>query len=613
MKRLFFTFCFLLHVISLSAQPGSDIKKIKTKYFEYFSFYHKNRDSIKIAVDVFLPKNLKSDEKVPTIFYLTRYVRTIELKGIVKGLQNPGFGQVGKDEVDFFTKNRYAIVIVDAIGSGASFGKRMMDFTPEEMKDGAEVMDWIVQQPWSNGKIGTTGISYLGTTSELLLMNQHPNVKACIPRSNIYDLYADISFPGGVRQGPFVKIWGITTRSLDNNNFKVFGGVAKSFVKGINPVMGDKKRLMLKAAINEHLQNYDVFNEILKIEYRDEQHPILKKPIDDFSIHNHQEKIIGSGTPIFRIGGWYDGALSNSVIKGLWNNPNTEKVLLGPWDHGPHDNASPFAKNHKVDFPIFETMLQFFDYHLKGIENSIMKEKKVQYYTIGEETWHYSDTWPPSHVYYENWFFSADTTFSFEPKNLKSGKIDLPLYYDTGSGGGSRWNSQTALYRYEKNTGYPDRKKQTEQLFHFESSPLNDTMFITGHIEAHIECSFPTEDGQLFIYVDDVAPDGTVNYITEGMFRAIHRKIEKNDSYIVPGTYHTFNQKDALPLIPGEKVRLSFTLMPISYRMLPGHQLRISITGSDPQHFDLPKLKPSSIQFFAGDGESFLMIPVENR
>ncbi|MBW7935974.1 MAG: hypothetical protein H3C71_02135, partial [Flavobacteriales bacterium] len=105
---------------------------IKRRHFDYTSFYHTNRDSINLAVDVFLPKKkrLKQAEgKIPTVFYLTRYVRTIELRKGLKFLQNPGFGQVPKKEVDFFARHGYAVVIVDARGSGASFGNRLMDFT----------------------------------------------------------------------------------------------------------------------------------------------------------------------------------------------------------------------------------------------------------------------------------------------------------------------------------------------------------------------------------------------------------------------------------------------------------------------------------------------------
>ncbi|MBK6276103.1 MAG: CocE/NonD family hydrolase [Saprospirales bacterium] len=81
-----------------------------------------------------------------------------------------------KKEIEFFTSYGYAVVIIDVRGTGASFGTRYMEFSPEEVEDGREIVDWIITQNWSNQKVGSTGISYLGTTAEMLLVNQHPNV-----------------------------------------------------------------------------------------------------------------------------------------------------------------------------------------------------------------------------------------------------------------------------------------------------------------------------------------------------------------------------------------------------------------------------------------------------
>jgi uncharacterized protein len=522
-KLLLFAIAVLV-AIPLSAQNINAKPKSK-KNFTYSSFYYKTKsDSTKLAVDLFLPKNVKKGEKVPTILYVTRYVRTVRLRKFFRLFGDPFFGQVKKEEVDYFTKNGYAIVIMDARGSGASYGNRMMDFTPQEMFDGAEIADWIVAQPWSNGNIGTTGISYLGTTSELILMTQHPAIKAAIPRSNIYDLYGDIAFPGGIRQSPFVRVWGTTTRGLDMNDFSFLKGIT-GVLEGVNPVMGDTNKVQLKEAVLMHHQNYDVFKEMLRIEFRDELHPVLQQPIDNFSIHTNVDLIKGSGVPIYRIGGWYDGALANSLFKGLWNNPNTEKILVGPWDHGPHDNASPYAKSPKVKFDIYESMLRFFDWYLK--DNPYLNEQKnnvpiIDYYTVGEEQWHTTSTWPPQNTILQKWYFSGDT--SIVPNTYSSdGNMQVKLRYDIGTGGGSRYNSQTTLYRYEKHTGYPDRKEQTQALFYFESEALLDTTTISGHIQASLSCSFPSEDATIFIYVDEITKNGKVKYITEGMFRAIHR------------------------------------------------------------------------------------------
>ncbi len=605
----------IILILPLSAQ-NINCKPKKKKHFTYSSFYYSTRsDSTKLAVDVFLPTHVKEGEKIPTIFYLTRYIRSLRLRKFFRWLQNPLFGQVPRKEVNYFTKNGYAIVIMDARGSGASFGNRMMDFTPQEMRDGAEVIDWIVAQPWSNGNVGTTGISYLGTTSELILMTQHPAIKAAIPRSNIYDLYGDIAFPGGIRQGPFVRVWGKTTRGLDYNDFSFVKGLP-GVLEGVNPVMGDTDKVLLKQAVLKHHENYDVFNEILRIEYRDELHPVLQQPIDSFSIHTNIGLIKASGTPIFRIGGWYDGALANSVFKGLWNNPNTKKVLMGPWDHGPRNNASPYCRTHKVKYDVYKDMLDFFDLYVKHPENQMFETptlNTIEYFTIGEEKWHSTSTWPPANTILQNWYFGADTTIT--PNTFgEMGQTQVKLRYDIGTGGGSRYNSQTTLYRYEKYTDYPQRKKQTDSLFYFETSVLEDTVTISGHIQAKLFCSFPTEDATVFIYVDEVTKNGKVNYITEGMFRAIHRNTGDCEGYICPGEFHSFEQADKKWLVPGEKVTLSFSLLPISYQVKKGSKIRISFTGIDPEHFDVPTIKPGYMDLFTGgvDG-SYLTVPVEIR
>lgn len=576
---------------------------IKRRHFDYTSFYHTNRDSIDLAVDVFLPKKkrLKQAEgKIPTVFYLTRYVRTIELRKGLKFLQNPGFGQVPKKEVDFFTRHGYAVVILDARGSGASFGNRLMDFTMDEMYDGAELLDWIVKQPWSNGRIGTTGISYLGTTAELILLTKHPALKACIPRSNIYDLYADMAFPGGVRQGPFVKVWGITTRSLDHSDFSFLGGIGK-LVKSANPVMNDKKAVLLKAALSEHQKNYDVYSELLRIQFRDEQHPVIHQPINDFSIHHNQERIIQSGTPIFRIGGWYDGALSNSVIKGLWNNPNTERVLIGPWDHGPHDNASPYASTHKVKYNIFEEMLRFFDYHLKGKENGINQEDPITYFAVGSEKWMHGHTWPNS-TGKSRLYLSANHTAEWDSTRTEKGRIQYKIDYTAETGPGSRWNSQTALYRLDKYTRYPDRKKQLEKNCVFQTSPLSDTLWIEGHIKVSLPVALDASDGQLFIYVDEVDSKGHIRYVTEGMYRVTHHPKERTDAtYITPDDKISFNQTDFQAIEPNKIYTYQFSLLPISYMIRPGHCIIISIAGADQAHFDATEIKPQNLQLFIND------------
>src|SRR6266571_7813653 len=120
------------------------------------------RDGCRLAVDVYLPESESSSDRPsrwPTICVLTPYYRRFKVKDGARGVEpSPTAGKYR----DFFVPRGYALVVVDVRGTGASFGTRDGFRSPKERDDFREIADWIVAQPWSNGRIGATGISYLG-------------------------------------------------------------------------------------------------------------------------------------------------------------------------------------------------------------------------------------------------------------------------------------------------------------------------------------------------------------------------------------------------------------------------------------------------------------------
>ncbi|MFN8284112.1 MAG: CocE/NonD family hydrolase [Chitinophagales bacterium] len=557
------------------------------KGFDYHSEYLEMRDGIKLATDIFLPKKLEHDKKIPAILYLTRYVRSFETKFPFSILAKTLFGQISKKEILFFTSYGYAVVVVDVRGTGASFGTRHMEFSPEEVEDGREIVDWIIAQNWSNKKVGSTGISYLGTTAEMLLVNQHPNVRACIPRSSIFDLYNDLVFPGGVRHGRFIEVWRDTTLSLDKNNLKYIGAVANAVIKNPKPVKADKKAKQYQSAHEQHQNNFDIFSGMYKITFRDDVHPDLKRSINEFSVHYYKEKIAGSKTPVYRIGGWYDGALANSAIKGYLSTKNSVKLLVGPWDHGPAQNISPFIFSNKKTFSVWTEMLRFFDYHLKGIDNGIMDEPPISYFAMGKEQWRHVYDWMPNDSKYKSFLLSADNKITEKANEKKEGSLRYEIDKNFGTGGGARWNSLTTKYRYKRRIAYSDWPKRTKNLLHFTSEPLTKNMELTGHASAEIYLCSDAKDVQLFVYISSVNKFGKVTHITEGQFRGIHRK-ESNKKPTVPmfAPYHTFHKDDALEWIPNKTEKIHFELIPTSHLIKKGERIRISIAGADIDHFD---------------------------
>ncbi len=226
------------------------------------SRYVKLRDGVRLAVDVYLPEGLKAGERMPTILEQTRYRRSFEFQPEVRAAAD-----LPPARVKEFVTRGYAYVIVDVRGSGVSFGSRRAELWPQEVRHGSEVVDWIISQPWSDGKVEATGVSYVGTTAELLLVNRHPAVKAVVPQFALFDSYTDIVFPGGIRHSWFIKNWGQAISAMDRNEIPE---QQRRQIAGVRPADEDSDRALLAQAIREHATNIDINAELSPINYRDD-------------------------------------------------------------------------------------------------------------------------------------------------------------------------------------------------------------------------------------------------------------------------------------------------------------------------------------------------------
>src|SRR5215475_1507404 len=158
------------------------------KSISFTSRYLTMRDGVKIAVDLTLPAGLKDGERIPTILRQTRYFRSFDVGWPLSWLA------ADRRSVDrkrrLLVTHGYAWVDVDVRGTGASFGHWPYAWAPDEVRDGLEIVNWIVSQPWSNGKVGAHGVSYEGSTAEFLVVNKNSAVKAAILECSVFDVYA---------------------------------------------------------------------------------------------------------------------------------------------------------------------------------------------------------------------------------------------------------------------------------------------------------------------------------------------------------------------------------------------------------------------------------------
>ena len=137
----------------------------------------------------------------------------------------------------------YSVVDIDVRGAGASFGARPDEWPPEEAGDAAAVLDWIVSRPWSDGRVAAVGISYGGTAALLLAARGHPALRAVAARFCFWDLADDLVLPGGVRNTWLGERWAARVAVLDRGRLPIGGLRARLAVRGPRAVAGDRRDL----------------------------------------------------------------------------------------------------------------------------------------------------------------------------------------------------------------------------------------------------------------------------------------------------------------------------------------------------------------------------------
>jgi putative CocE/NonD family hydrolase len=254
---------------------------------------------------------------------------------------------------------------------------------------------------------------------------------------------------------------------------------------------------------------------------------------------------------------------------------------VGPWNHGGGQNASPFQTPDSPRVMQAYEWLRFFDHYLKGVDTGLDSQKLFYYFTIGEEKWKVTSTWPVAGTRMMRWYLDAGNTLAKNAPAANSGADSYTIDFTATTGEKNRWHTQVGGQVF-----YPDRAEEDKKLLTYTSAPFEADTEITGHPIIDLFLTSTATDGAFFVYLEDIDEKGIVTYLTEGTLRALHRKIStETPPYKMLVPYHSFKKKDAMPLVPGQIAELKFGLQPISALIKKGHRLRIAIAGADKDSF----------------------------
>jgi predicted acyl esterase len=193
-------------------RPGENFGYADVPYdgYERFSEYVTARDGTKLALDYYRPtkQGVLHTEKLPVVWTQDRYLRAMVANGrVINHLdQSP--------KLFALLTHGYVVATADVRGAGASFGVVDGWLSPKETEDAYDITEWLAARPWSTGKVGMTGRSYLGITQYFAASAAPPSLKAIMPESAWFDSYESM-YPGGIFGDWWIYYWSTFTRTSD--------------------------------------------------------------------------------------------------------------------------------------------------------------------------------------------------------------------------------------------------------------------------------------------------------------------------------------------------------------------------------------------------------------
>ncbi|MCW8084394.1 CocE/NonD family hydrolase [Sabulicella glaciei] len=558
------------------------------------SRYVTMRDGCRIALDAWLPEG--GEGPFPAIVVLTPYYRRFSLEPGSTAEACPNTAKFR----EAFVPRGYALVVVDVRGTGASFGTRDSFRSPRERDDAKELADWVVAQPWSNGSIGATGISYPGAASDFLASTAHPAVKAIAPLFAVWDTWADHYYPGGLYLNRLAQVYDDLMVAMDHDRrdlLKNFAYFANPDLRGPAPVDDDPDGALCRAAVHEHLGNFRQPDFMADLRFREEALP-HDPGFSSASISPYAASpTIPESVAVCCVSGWMDGAgyANSAIARYLTLSRNPRHLLLGPWDHGARCNVSPWRNGVDPEFALLGEVTRFFDEYLMERDTGLRNEAPIHYFAMHEEAWHAADAWPPAPES-RRLHLRDGARLEREAGTLRA---EVQADFAWGSGDGTRYERIAGI---NSTTYHADWTARQEALSDFTTAPLDAPLDLAGHVIADIQLECSEQDGALLLYLSEVEADGTVRYVTEGLLRLLHRKeAEPPRTYRCAWPWRSYRREDAAPMQPGQVEHVRLALLPVAWRFKAGSRLRLSIAGHDADHMiQTPHGRPPRFVLHAG-------------
>ncbi|MER7849031.1 CocE/NonD family hydrolase [Kitasatospora sp. NPDC096077] len=569
-------------------------------------------DGVRLAVDVYVPQGTRPGAALPTVLVTQRYWRARVLAGQTGG---------SSGEAEDWNARGYVYVVADLRGTGASFGTLTAELGSDAVADSGPLSDWIAAQPWSNGRVGTTGVSYGGDTAMLATALGDHHIAAAAPISYDFDPYEDLVRPGGLLIEPRLAPYALLLRILDGT-----GGTtcetsaetrqlcAQGGLTGLTPrpVDGPDGPALMAAARAEHADNANLVELAHTGVHRDYRNGPQSWTVG--SVGEKTDAVEDGGVPVLTRAGWLDAGTANGVLSQFTGLSNTQDDWIGPWNHGAGWLADPFRPARRLTRAEHDVndqrVVDFFDHYVRDGARPDGK-RQVHYYTFNEDVWRTTTRWPVPGTRTRPLRLGAGNTLGDQAG--PAGADALRLDPTAGTGPLDRWNTNLT----GDEVSYPDRAAVDAKLLSYTTAPLAEPTRVTGNGKVALDVTglAGSANGALHVYLEDVTPDGRASYLTEGQLALAERAVadrEDNPDWRRLRTPRSYAADDATPFPQGRAQRVVIDLQPVSVLFRAGDRIRLTVAAANPDSFQLlPADGRASYRIgYGGEHGSVLDLPV---
>ena len=596
----------LIDVSSLGSYvpPGPDV----ADGFDRESCYVMMADGCQLAVDVLRPTS--GGERLggerPTVLHATPYRRSFVLTGKGKTARVYQEALAGLAVGDLATQYHtrplakrlvhqgYNFVSVDLRGTGASFGADYVD-SWRAGHDIAQVVGWIIDQPWATDRVGMVGISYEGMIQFytaafapeglVCIAPQYPGLPQC---------YVD----GGLAISSFARVWEELHKGLAEH-------------EPAAPVDGDDGlELRVKAEAERDPDRYKWVESFSAMAPEDvtrlATYDLLEAPVDrsDLGIAPMASGYTGAhdllnmaGVPTYLSTGWWDLTFPGYLIDFYNRLSMPKKLLVGPWNHGQAGDAE---------------LLRWLDHCLRGDDNGVLEEPPVHFATSepsGATVWKSTSRLPLPEAQLKSWYLAPGA----ELLPTTSSEADVAEYrvdHDVTLGPLSRHS----YYVDDLYINTPDLDARADRCLTFATAPLEHDVEITGAPALELDLTTDADRGAVMVTLEQLMADGSAAYLTEGFLNFAHRRVSVAELGHDGPVWHSHRRHDLLPVEPGEPMAVSLELYPISCLVRAGDRLRLTVAGADADNLIVPTIgiEPTLRVTLGGNRASRLLLPVVN-